>query len=242
MKLYVNILIFSIFLSVNNIFSAEKIRYDSEPLKTRSLPQYPSQIYTDRDFQYNETPQEPNIFERIGAWIWQKIADFLNRIFDWDLKADTVTGRKILWITVSVLLAVLLAIGIYFAVKKFGKSLGRGDKMLISVDEVERNLAEIDINRLIETAVKQGNYRLAVRFCYLKTLKMLSEKQTIEYQYQKTNREYIYELKDEALKAKFSEISAIFDYCWYGGYEVGEADFLEMKQKIEKISNFAEKF
>ncbi|MDR2684508.1 MAG: hypothetical protein LBB53_03895 [Prevotellaceae bacterium] len=230
MKKFFRILFFSIFLC-SNFFAAEKICYDNEPFKTRSLPQPPSQVYTVRDFQYNEPMRQPDIFERI----WTKIIDFINKIFDWNLRADSNTGRQILWITAATLFMILFSIGAWFTIKKFGKNLDRGDKMLLPVDEVERNLAETNIDKLIETAVNQGNYQFAVRFCYLKTLKTLSEKQAIEYQYQKTNHEYIYEIQNENLKAKFSEISFIFDYYWYGSYPVSQEDFLLMKKLTMNI-------
>jgi hypothetical protein len=203
----------------------------------KSLPQPPSQIYTGKDFNYNEMPDKPNIIERILTAIQRTIVDFLNRLFDWNLRADSISGRQALWISMSVLLAALIIVGGIFFWKKFRKTLGRGDKDNISVEEAERNLNETDFDKLIENACKSKNYRLAVRFFYLKMLKLLSERQIIEYKYQKTNHEYYYEIKNEKLRNLFKDVSFVFDYCWYGEYEADEQDFLFAKRKCEEMDS-----
>jgi hypothetical protein len=143
----------------------------------------------------------------------------------------------VLWITLTVLLVALLIVGFALFFRKFRKQLGRGDDELIAVDEVERNLVETDLDTLIENAVAAKNFRIAVRFFYLKILKLLATKQIVDYQYQKTNYEYAYEIQNADLRALFREVSFVFDYCWYGEYEANEQDYLFAKRKFNEISN-----
>ena len=232
---HINFIIIVLFCC--NAFAAEKINYDEEQIVPRSLPQIPSQVYTDRDFVYDEPVREKNFLERFWDLILRKIYKFLNNLFNWDLRADSLSGRRALWFTLTGILVVMLIVGVIFGVKKFGKTIGKNDKMLISVDEVERNLAEIDIDQLISTAVDEKNYRLAVRFCYLKMLKKLSEKQIIDYQYQKTNYEYAYEIQNPDLHLLFLEISSIFDYCWYGNHQTSEQDYVLVSRKTMKMES-----
>jgi len=227
------ILIFCISIFCNA--AAEQLRYDKSAIAPRELPQPPSQIYTGNDFNYNEQIEEPDIFEQFFAYIWRKIINFLNKLFDLDLRAESLSGRQILWIMLSALLVVMIVIGAVIFFKKFRKTIGRGDDATVLVDEVERNLAETDLDKLIENALTAGNFRLAVRFVYLKILKYLSGKQLIDYQYQKTNYEYAYEISNIDLRAIFREVSLVFDYCWYGEYEATEQDSLFAKQKFGEI-------
>jgi hypothetical protein len=210
--------------------------YDTLAIAPRELPQTPSQIYTGNDFNYIEKPVESNVVERFLAYIWEKIVSFIYDLFDWDLRADSFSGRQIVWITLLSLLVILILIGAVIFFKKFGKTLGRGDETTILVDEVERNLAETDLDKLIENSLSEKNFRLAVRFVYLKILKHLSTKQLIDYQYQKTNYEYAYEIENIDLRAIFRKVSLVFDYCWYGEHQATEQDYLFAKQEFGEIS------
>ena len=236
MKHYIYIFILSV-LFCCNVFAAEQIKYDEEKVTPRSLPQEPSQIYTGRDFVYDEYKQEKNFFDRILDYIAERINNFLRKVFNWDLEVDSLSGRKVLWFTMVVILVALVVVGLFIGIKTFRKSIDKKDKMLISVDEVERNLAEVDIDKLIQNAVNEGNYRLAVRFCYLKMLKKLSEKQIIDYCYQKTNYEYANEIQDANLHTLFLEISFIFDCCWYGNHQPLEKDYILVNEKIKTIES-----
>lgn len=218
--------------------AAELLHCDTAVIVPRELPQEPSQIYKGNDFNYNEKPVEPTIVERFLEYIWWKIINFINNLFDWNLRADSFSGRQILWITLSVLLVVLIVTGAIIFYKKFRKTLSRNDNANIFVDEVERNLAETDLEKLIENALTEGNYQLAVRFVYLKILKLLSSKHFIEYQYQKTNYEYAYEIVNANLRAVFREASLVFDYCWYGEYEATRQDYLFVKLKFDEIATY----
>jgi len=213
-----------------------QLRYDTASVAPRQLSQPPSEIYKGNDFNYNETPEKPNFVEQFFYNIWNKIIRFLNKLFDWNLRADSSSGRHFLLIALSALLIVLIAIGAYIFFKKFRKTLGRRDDATILVDEVERNLAEADLDKLIENAIAAGNFRLAVRFVYLKILKYLMQRQIIEYQYQKTNYEYAYQIENPALRALFRDVSFVFDFCWYGEHIATEDDYLFVTQKFNKIA------
>ena len=226
-------LLFLVFINLS-----AQLQYDSAKISPRKLPQPPSKIYTEKDFIYEEPPHSPNFLERFFSWIDGKIIRFLNRLFDWDLRARTLSGREVLWISLTVLLIVLIVIGFLVFWKKFRKTLGRGDKGRISVEEIEKNLSEVDFDKLIDTACREKNYRLAVRFCYLKIMKLLSERQFIQYEYQKTNYEYAYEIQNPQLQNLFREVSFVFDYCWYGEYQADERDFLLAKNKFGEIQRF----
>ncbi|MDR3272033.1 MAG: hypothetical protein LBT29_00920 [Flavobacteriaceae bacterium] len=229
----------AIFFLINLIHLSAKIQYDSAKISHRKLSNPPSKIYVGKDFVYEDPPHEPNFLERFLHWIWWKITEFLNSLFNWNLRAETPSGRKMLWITLTVLLVALIVVGFLFFWKKFRRTLGRNDRDRISAEEAEKNLSLVDFDRLIDTAYREKNYRLAVRFYYLKILKLLSERQFIQYEYQKTNYEYAYEIQNPQLQNLFKEVSFVFDYCWYGEYRADLQDFILAKQKFGEIQEIA---
>jgi hypothetical protein len=65
-------------------------------------------------------------------------------------------------------------------------------------------------------------------------LKKLSEKQIIEWDVEKTNSDYLYEIKDEAQKEDFAYLSYLYNNIWYGEFELDEATFAKAKNAFEK--------
>lgn len=78
------------------------------------------------------------------------------------------------------------------------------------------NIHELNFNALLDEAVRQQDYRRAIRLYYLRALKQLSDKALIDWQPGKTNHRYIRELQAQALRLDFEKITALFEYVWYG--------------------------
>ncbi|MEI7487385.1 MAG: hypothetical protein WCJ72_08235 [Chryseobacterium sp.] len=53
-------------------------------------------------------------------------------------------------------------------------------------------------------------------------LKKLSDKKSINWNPEKTNKDYVTELKVPNLKNEFSNLSYIFEYVWYGEFSIDE--------------------
>ena len=60
---------------------------------------------------------------------------------------------------------------------------------------------------LISEAESNNNYRLAIRYYYLWLLKGLSEKEIIDYDPEKTNSDYQYEIKTPEISEQFAYTS-----------------------------------
>ncbi|WP_340154808.1 hypothetical protein [uncultured Winogradskyella sp.] len=100
---------------------------------------------------------------------------------------------------------------------------------------VEENIEQIDFENLISKALKEQNYRLATRYLYLKSLKSLANKQVIEWHYEKTNSDYLNEIKDCQLKTLFKRVSYIYDYVWYGEFPIDEESFNKNKADFNQL-------
>jgi hypothetical protein len=82
-----------------------------------------------------------------------------------------------------------------------------------------------DPDAMIRNAIKNGNYRLAVRYLYLQTLARLSEKKFIRVNSNKTNYEYVKELRNQKFAEEFASLTLKYEYVWYGEYPVDEKLF-----------------
>ena len=79
-----------------------------------------------------------------------------------------------------------------------------------------------DLEAMVQKAISDGDYRLAVRYLYLFTLQMLANKKFIETGADKTNYQYVHEIRKQAFANEFASLTLKYEYIWYGEYPVNE--------------------
>lgn len=91
--------------------------------------------------------------------------------------------------------------------------------------EDEENIENNDFQRLIEKAKKDKDYRRAIRYYYLWVLQQLADKQFIKWNRDKTDSDYLVELKENPIKKDFSVSNYIYDNIWYGNFHLTDVEF-----------------
>ncbi len=106
-------------------------------------------------------------------------------------------------------------------------------------EELSKDIFSLEYDDEINKAVAAGNYRLAVRLMYLRTLTDLADKGLISYTHEKTNSDYLTELSGTPYYKSFFRLTRDFDYTWYGKFEltpetfaVVQKDFIQFKQYL----------
>lgn len=89
----------------------------------------------------------------------------------------------------------------------------------------------------IKAAIAAGDTRQAIRWWYLYTLFQLSEKQLLVLLRDKTNNDYLREMKGSTHYKKFAALTLDYEYIWYGGFNVSEANFRSMNQEFRDFNN-----
>jgi hypothetical protein len=62
----------------------------------------------------------------------------------------------------------------------------------------------------------------------------MSEREIIIWDLEKTNSDYLNEIKNEQLKADFAYLSYLYNYIWYGEFELDVNTFEKAKTAFEK--------
>lgn len=94
------------------------------------------------------------------------------------------------------------------------------------LDEGEvTDLHDINLDEKIQQALAASDHRMAVRYMYLKALKLLNEKQWISYHADGTNHEYVSQMSGRKLASEFGFLTRIYDYVWYGEFAVTREQF-----------------
>jgi len=216
------------------IFTEKDIKIDSSTLETRTFEENFKDNYQDNEYIYEQAVKESNWWDRFKQWL----ADLLKSLFN--LSSDSVSG-KVVDILIKSLAVLLIVFVIYLIVKSimngegqwiFGKS---SDKKVIHYEDIEKNIHLVDFEKLIKETLKSGEQRLSIRYYYLWLLKKMTDKNMIEWDIEKTNTDYLYEIKDQAFKSNFDYVSYLYNYIWYGEFELDEPTFEKAKTAFEKI-------
>lgn len=129
--------------------------------------------------------------------------------------------KLIIWIGAISLLAYLVYKLFLSNSSMFSRNRKNYDTENIKVDEENPE----NPGALVEQAVREGNYRFAVRYLYLQTLMNLAEKKYVQTGSDKTNYQYVSELRNQPFVNEFSSLTLQYEYVWYGGYDLDEDIF-----------------
>jgi len=196
----------------------------SSNIETRQLPKEFKEKYQGNDFDYDITiDQTLSLGDRFERWLVQ----ILVRLFDSTPEGTgKVVGLAFKIVGSLLILFVLFKILMHFINKDGSFIFGRSsDSLIIEATNIDQNINSTNFKTLINKALEKNNYRLAIRYHYLQVLKHLSKKGQIEWDTEKTNYDYYREIKDEKTREEFQYISYIYDYCWYGEFEISNEDY-----------------
>jgi hypothetical protein len=107
----------------------------------------------------------------------------------------------------------------------------------VTLAEIETNLQEADVEGFLKQALVDKNYRLAIRLYYLAIIKELSGKGAIEWKKEKTNGDYMRELRSKTHpKLKdFRAVTRIFEYVWYSDMAFDGGQFEEVRINFKDL-------
>ena len=216
---------------INYSHTENDIKVDTTVFITNQFNPNFKEKYKDSEFVYEVKASEIGVWDRFKEWLM----NLLKKLFGF---SDSISSSAV-DITLKIIATLIVLYVIYLIVKAilnkegqwvFGKST---TKKIINHDDIERNLQHVDFEKLIASTLKTGNQRLAIRYYYLWLLKKMSEKDIIDWNPEKTNSDYLYEIQNESLKTDFKYASYLYNYTWYGEFEITNTNFLSIKKTFE---------
>ena len=143
-----------------------------------------------------------------------------------------VLMRLIAYILVGILIVSVLYM--IFANVKIDKEVKLDEATLM--EDIE-DIEEIDADSEYKKAIANGNYRLAIRMLFIKSLQKLSAKDIIEWENEKTNRDYAREIEDLKLKQSFRKNASIYELVWYSDIDLDMQRFRAYDLEMNKFNN-----
>lgn len=191
--------------------------------------------YNSPEFKYETKASAKSSWDRF----WAAVARFFSELFSF---GDRTTGTSAFGIFMKVLAFIIIGGVVYMIVRiilnKEGMWIfGRSHKNISIQDVTEEDIHLMDFRQLTEETKRTGDYKLTVRYYYLWLLKRLSDREIIDWHWDKTNSDYIYEIKNTMLRKDFEYLSYVYDYSWYGDFPLDESAFAKVEKAFLKTLN-----
>ncbi len=216
-------------LTANFLTPCELQDYSTPDLRTfdeSALGKYQS----NSDYQYDRAPEKPSYISRFFEWLTELLKEILP-----ETGVDT-TFDLLKYVLIALMIAILVSMLMNVPLNSL--FLRRSARPIAPAYEtIDENIHELDFDLLITEAVSQQDYRKAVRLNYLKTLKLLSDREVIAWESNKTNQDYQSELKRSPFYQPFTNITRAFNYVWYGNFSLNSQQYLAISQAFEQFGS-----
>lgn len=168
--------------------------------------------------EYNEEPvQEPQVKAN-------KFASFLVEFF-----------KVLAFLVIIGIIVIILYQIIGKQALNRNRSFQQASAGAITLENLEERLIDSDLRRFIRDALSKNDYKLTVRLYYLYILQTLAANKKIAWSKDKTNKEYIQEMKPHPLGATFQKVTRIFENIWYGDEALNRESYEQIEPEFERL-------
>ena len=203
---------------------AEDLIIDVRFLSETILEQYKN----DPAFNYDNNQEEAEDWiTKIKNWINQQLTLLRSS------KAFS-TALDYFYYALAILALILIIRGLIKADRR-GLLFGKVSNNQIKIIESEEDINQINFDELITAAIENKQYKLAIRYLFLKSLKLLSERKLIELRNNKTNNQYLLEIKNSQIASAFQDTTFRFEWIWYGDFPVDEDIMKNTQSDFSKL-------
>lgn len=210
-----------------------KVGCDTVSLPSQAFePGFGNEYIDDKEFDYQRDKDHYNFFAYWKKKIYEWIA--------WLLGYGSVKQMPgLISIMLMIVAGIIVLLVIYFVVRYMMNHSGKwffqskNEELELDIHDTAQLIQSADFGSLIKQMEQQGDTRQAIRLYYLWMLKDLKDRQLIDWQPDKTNADYLYELHEEGLRSKFSYLSYLFNYIWYGEFSINDTDYLSARKAFQ---------
>jgi len=208
------------------------VSIDSSKILQKDFSENFSEKYSGEEFDYDTMEGEAeNFLERAINWFFKKLGE----IFGINISPEMYQIIKFF------IYGLLIVFALYILVKLLvgdnaSSFFSRKSKMVAPLNIQEEHIENVDLDSYIKNALREENYRLAIRYMYLKSLKLLSLNNIIDWHFEKTNSDYYREIQSENLKENFKKASYLYDNIWYGEFALDKTGFENAKKDFERLN------
>ena len=103
------------------------------------------------------------------------------------------------------------------------------------MEEETDDIFGINYQKEIEKATAAGNFRLAIRLMFLRQLKKLAERNFIQYTHNRTNFDYLLQMRSSTMYPDFFRLTRNYEYSWYGQFDIDAEKFALIRKEFDNF-------
>jgi hypothetical protein len=183
------------------------------------------------DFDYG-TDAKANM--GVAEWIINEILNWIGRTF-----IGTWVGKLVYYL---IIVAALAGVALLLFRSQLMFPIISRRKSKLKFTPITDDIYAEDLEQLMNKAFEAKAYREAIRFAYLLFLRQLSEEEFIQWQLEKTSKQYQYEIQNVRLREEFTNHTSDYNYVWYGLFVLPETQFVAIFDAIRASTKDLKQF
>ena len=209
-------------------YSTQNQLYPKNPVQNLS------EKYKDADFDYTSVKPKRSVWDRLK----NRLSKLMHSIFG-DVNSQNASGyfRTFLRIAAMVIIALVLYFLLRFLLDKDGNFIfgKKNRKVILKSEDLAENIHEIRFADVISGYELKKDFRNATRYQFLQILKKLSDRNIINWEPEKTNKDYVADIKANEVKREFSSLAYVYENVWYGEFDIDEESYGKFKSRFSKF-------
>ncbi|HLP13722.1 MAG TPA: DUF4129 domain-containing protein [Flavobacteriales bacterium] len=144
-------------------------------------------------------------------------------------------GGSATWLII-ILIAVLVGAVVYMILVSFkdgNKKVAVPESVLEKIENMTITKSELEL--ALEAALKDKNYREAVRIYFIAVIKEMKDHSWIRWEKKKTNYHYINEISGRPQQPDFVTATRAFEIVWYGNRSMAEGDYNQVEPLFKRL-------
>lgn len=183
------------------------------------------------DYAYDKDINESSLWTDFKEWLFSVLKKLFN--------IDDSSGFWERFFDLLPYLSILLffAIFVWYLIRyNTGSQIMRQhDRTKVTLTEEEELLMKKNLQELAENAIKNEEYRMAVRYLYLDCIKRLDMKRIIRFTNDKTNYDYIKEIKFKEVSNRFKSLTISYEQVWYGHITFNQVYYTKLYEYFKEF-------
>ena len=156
------------------------------------------------------------------------------REIDLNLKPISSVPSGLSYLLYAIVIVGLLALLVYMIMNGNFKANSKvKGKPIITIENLEDNLQDADVDPFLQDALASGNYRMALRLKFLKLMQTLNKHGKIAWRKDKTNLHYLSEMSAQANWEQFRFLVYAYERVWFGHSAFTQDDYKQLAPKFD---------
>lgn len=151
------------------------------------------------------------------------------------INSSLLEAFKFIFIGIAVVIIVFLLFQIIKGTSNISLNTKINNEDEVGIEELSHEMPRSELEIALDEALKLKDFRKIIRIYYLISIKELSERNLIKWKKDKTNYNYIDEIRGKNGLEPFEPLTILFEWAWYGDQKPEESKFRSAENLYQSL-------